>query len=203
MATKAGDIVNAYCSHCKVNGEAVVAAAVGDEVVTVTCKTCGTSQRYLAEQLERGGAEGKLPKRRVIDVAPRRHNKQRSRSRRVVSTTGRAIPDVPLPGARPTPPAKPTTPAPRRDEALFARWDEATDQVDARYARPHREHEAYDPGEAILHKIHGMGIVDSVAEDGDVKVLFKDGFVELPAVPRPPPSPARDEGGDEHEDEGA
>ncbi len=192
MASKAGDIVNAYCSHCKVNGEASVAAAVGDEIVTATCRTCGTSQRFQSPQPERGrgvtlDANGKPPFRRVVDVEPRRNKKQRSRtrSRRVVSTTGREIPDIPMPVTRAAAPDKPTTPVKRRDEALFKRWDDATDKVDARYARPHRDHESYDAGEAILHKLHGMGIVEEVGDDGGIKALFKAGFVALDAKPRP------------------
>lgn len=194
MASNAGDIVKALCSHCKVEVDAQVVAAVGDEIVTVTCRTCGTSQRY------RGADEGSGLGRRVVDVEPRRNSKRpRSRSRRVVSTTGREIPDVPMPmpmSRSPEPEAQrivaKTAPAPESasappasvDEGLFRRWDAATDRVDARYARPHRAHESYDVGEAILDKVHGMGIVEEVAEDGALNVLFKRGYVAMDSVPK-------------------
>lgn len=212
MAPNSGDIVKALCSHCKVEVDAQVVAAVGDEIVTVTCRTCGTSQRHR----DPDGASGLG--RRVVDVEPRRNTKRpRSRSRRVVSTTGREIPDVPMP----VPASRLPEPDPRRivsrtapaasaesgppsaaDEELFQRWDAATDRVDSRYARPHRAHESYEVGEAVLDKIHGMGIVEGVAEDGKLNVLFKRGYVAMESVPkhlRPQIAPPADD--DEDEDD--
>lgn len=203
MATNAGDIVKAHCSHCKVDVDAQVVAAVGDEIVTVTCRTCGTSQRFRVADEDGGGAD-RGAGRRVVDVEPRKNKKPRNRARRVVSTTGREIPDVsgpprPFEGttwAGGSAAADATAAAPSRTpaspifedasaEERFKRWDAATDRVDQRYARPHRPHESYELGEAILDKVHGMGIVEKVDADGGVlTVLFKQGYIELPSVPR-------------------
>jgi|GEM_PF-1048425 len=201
MASNAGDIVKAHCSHCKVDVDAQVVAAVGDEIVTVTCRTCGTSQRFRVAN-EDGGAADRGVGRRVVDVEPRRNKKPRGRARRVVSTTGREIPDVAThpfdskmrrsgPGAPEAPGGTPSrTPSrPSFDDAeqaeLFARWDEATDRIDQRFARPHRAHETYEVGEAILDKVHGMGIIEEVdAEDGTLTVLFREGYVEMSSIPR-------------------
>jgi len=200
MASKAGDIVKALCSHCRIATEALVEAAVGDEIVTVACKTCGTTQRYQAVgDDDQPIGEGRAG-RRVVDVSSSRRKKPRDRSRRVVSSTGRAIPDVPvpMPGARTAPPPPP--PARARKDPLYVRWDQATDKVDSRYARPHREHEAYEVGEAILDKIHGMGIVEEVAEDGALTVLFKSGHVAMTSRPKSQiPARAPDDDDDEND----
>ena len=203
MATNAGDIVKAHCSHCKVDVDAQVVAAVGDEIVTVTCRTCGTSQRFRTADEDGGGAD-RGASRRVIDVEPRKNKKPRNRARRVVSTTGREIPEMSQQPPRPFENStwaggsgasgEPTTPsrtaaAPvfddASDEARFKRWDEATDKIDQRFARPHRSHESYEVGEALLDKAHGMGIVEKIdPEDGTLLVLFKRGYVQMPSVPR-------------------
>ncbi|PKN55804.1 MAG: hypothetical protein CVU56_19535 [Deltaproteobacteria bacterium HGW-Deltaproteobacteria-14] len=202
MASNAGDIVKAHCSHCKVDVDAQVVAAVGDEIVTITCRTCGTSQRFRVADEDGGGAD-RGAGRRVVDVEPRKNKKPRNRARRVVSTTGREIPDVSGPprpfegtnwagGSAATEPNAPPSRTPAvptfddaSDEARFKRWDAATDRVDQRYARPHRANESYEVGEAILDKAHGMGIVEKVdGDEGTLTVLFKQGYIELPSVPR-------------------
>lgn len=198
MAYKVGDIVKALCSHCRVSVDASIDAAVGDEIVTVTCRTCGTSQRYQDDSEDgQSGSDGRAGLgRRVVDVDPPRRKKARVGQRRVQSTTGREIPDVPKPVATARsfePP--PTRPDPTgasggtpivlgKDSPHFQRWNEATDKVDSRHARPHRSSEAYEAGEAVLHKVFGMGIVEKVGDDGGLKVLFRNGFVALPSRPK-------------------
>ncbi|MCA9513393.1 MAG: hypothetical protein KC635_00465 [Myxococcales bacterium] len=214
MAHKVGDIVKALCSHCRVTVDAQVDAAVGDEIVTVTCRTCGTSQRYQDESDDgQSSTDGRATLgRRVVDVDPPRRKKARAGQRRVQSTTGREIPDSPRPIAnarsfepppvRPDPTGQTGSGTPivlGRDSPHFKRWNEATDKIDSRYARPHRSHEAYEVGEAVLHKVHGMGIIEKVAADGDLSVLFRNGFVTLPSRPKselPPRASVPDEDDD-------
>jgi len=204
MASNAGDIVKAHCSHCKVDVDAQVVAAVADEIVTVSCKTCGTSQRYRMADEDGGGADRGMS-RRVVDVEPRKNKKPRSRVRRVGADTGGESLETPnIAGPPPSPMARgeveppkipsrtPVPPVFATEDAqvLFKRWDEATDKIDSRYARPHRNHESYEVGEAVLDKIHGMGIIEAVDhESGALRVLFRRGYVQMASVPkhlRPP-----------------
>lgn len=192
MAAQVGDIVQAYCSQCKDNLNAEVMAVVGDEIVTVTCKTCGTSQRHRPP----ADARSRPASRRVVDVGGSDSPKPRSRSqRRVLSSTGREIIDEPP--SRPKPPTPPpAAPAPSRtvsngnggsalkNQDLVKRWDALTAGASSRHGRPHRSHETYREGEIVLHTAHGMGIVEQVATDGTLTVLFKRGYQTLASRPK-------------------
>lgn len=191
MSPQVGELVQAHCSQCKENLDAEVIAVVGDEIVTVTCKTCGTSQRF------RPPAQVRPAARRVVDVSGQESSpRPRARTpRRVLSSTGREIIDE---GPRPMPPAPRPAPAPApqgppvarpastagmKNEDLAKRWDAMTAGVLSRQGRPHRSHEVYRPGEILLHTVHGMGIVEQVAPDGLLTVLFKRGYQNLPSRP--------------------
>lgn len=207
MAAQVGDLVQAHCSQCKENHDAEVMAVVGDEVVTVTCKTCGTSQRYRPP----ADAKSRPASRRVVDVgfgtseAPR----PRARSqRRVLSSTGREIvDDAPLRSGPPPTLPPPSAPAPAarvangngagngasspakhgsalKNQDLVRRWEALTEGVLSRHGRPHRSHESYREGEIVLHTAHGMGIVEQVAADGTLTVLFKRGYQTLASRPK-------------------
>ncbi len=201
MPAQVGDVVSAYCSQCKENIDVDIVSVAGDEIVTVTCKTCGTSQRFRApmDRNERARAVG----RRVVDVgsagseAPRPRG--RASTRRVLSTTGREIIDEPPPRrSAPTPPPPVATPAPApvprpagmsgmSNDDLFRRWDALTANLMSRHGRPHRSNESYKAGEIILHSVHGMGVVEQVTPDGTLTALFKRGYQVLPSTPKPAP----------------
>lgn len=200
MAPKVNDIIQAHCSQCKDNGDAEIMAVVGSEIVTVTCKTCGTSQRYRPPI----DPKNRPASRRVVDVGSGSDSpRPRARTqRRVISSTGREIVDD-TPPRPPLPPLQPITAGPpataarpngmshMKDDDLFKRWQALTTGVLSRHGRPHRAHESYRPGEVVLHTVHGMGIVEEIAADGTLTVLFKRGYHSLPSRPKDAePAPA-------------
>lgn len=197
MPTQVGDIVQAHCSQCKENLDVEVVAAVGAEIVTVTCKTCGTSQRFRPPQ----DGKSKGPGRRVVDMgssneAPRPRGRS---TRRVLSSTGREIidegPRQPMPrelmvaASQGTTAPRPSPASLARNEDLLRRWEAMTAGVMSRHGRPHRSHESYREGEILLHTVHGMGVVEQVAADGRLTVLFMRGYQELPSRPKAEASP--------------
>lgn len=198
MAAKVSDIIQAHCSQCRANNDAEVVAVVGDEIVTVTCKTCGTSQRYRPpmDPRSRSGT------RRIVDVSGSSSPRPRGRSRRVISSTGREIiNDLPprprhLPSSAQSARAKaktlPASPPPSaKDRDLRKQWDALTAGVLSRHGRPHRKHESYSVDEVILHTAFGMGVIREIADDGTLTVLFKDGYQKLPSRPKDAePAPA-------------
>lgn len=196
MPAQVGEVVTAHCSQCKENTDVEVVAAVGDEIVTVACKTCGTSQRFrppLGPGVRPGG-------RRVVDVGspePTPRPRARSSARRVLSSTGREIIDdapprrpvppktpIPMPTPQPSAAARPTGMGHVKSEDLFRRWDALTTGMLSRHGRPHRQTDSYKPGEIVLHTVHGMGVVEQVAPDGTLTVLFKRGYQALPSTPK-------------------
>ena len=160
----------------------------GDEVVTVKCKTCGTAQTF------RSPVERARMGRRVVDVSSSEASpRPRSRSpRRVLSSTGREIADSPrMPSAPPPPmpPAPAPTPETMRAAAKVAanadelrlRWDALTADRTARHGRPHRASDRYRVGEIVLDSAHGMGVIEAIAPDGSLRVLFRRGYESLPS----------------------
>lgn len=211
MPAQVGDVVSAYCSQCKDNIDVDVVSVAGAEIVTVTCKTCGTSQRFRPpmDKAERARALG----RRVVDVSSAGSEQARPRgratTRRVLSPTGREIIDDPMPRRvspttpQPMPmpaPAAPPVPRPAglssmSNDDLFRRWDALTANLMSRHGRPHRASESYRTGEIILHSAHGMGIVEQVGPDGTLTALFKRGYQQLPSTPkRESPTPVEAKG---------
>jgi hypothetical protein len=193
MAAQVSEIVQAHCSQCKENLDAEVMAVVGNEIVTVTCKTCGTSQRYRPPV----DAKSRPAARRVVDVGGGGDSpKPRARSqRRVLSSTGREIideaPPRPMPPPMPPPVVASATETRQRNGAaglknadLLRRWEAMTSGVLSRHGRPHRAHEIYREGEIVLHTVHGMGVVEQVAADGSLTVLFKRGYQTLASRPK-------------------
>ncbi len=186
MSTQVGAIVSASCSQCKATEDAEVAAVVGDDIVSVVCKTCGTSQRYRPPV--GASIKPRTTARRVVDVGFTSAEPSRSKVRGGRRSEGE---DVPLRGVPravvPTPtslePAQPrvvsTSSSGARNEELFRRWDALTAGLLSRHGRPHRVHETYREGEVILHNVHGMGVVEGVDGDGTLTVLFRRGYQSL------------------------
>lgn len=195
MAIKVGEVVSAHCSQCKENLDMEVAAVVGDEIVTVTCRTCGTTQHY-KPPLE---GKARTVSRRVVDMDSTVERRPRARNpRRVVSSTGREIIDESLRSPMPrdlaaqavtaatvrsstTTTTSTSAKSGQQDDTLFQRWTALTEGLWARHGRPHRSHESYRVGEVVLHTVHGMGIVEKVAKDGELTVLFMRGYQQLPS----------------------
>lgn len=193
MPAVVGDIIQAHCSQCKENHDAELMAIVGDEIVTVTCKTCGTSQRFRPPM----DAKNRPGGRRVVDVGSEAPKPRGRSQRRVLSSTGREIVDDAPPRPLPPPPMASATPRPApmptgmKNADLYKRWEALTTGVMSRHGRPHRGHESYRPGEVVLHTVHGMGIVEQVAADGTLTVLFKRGYQNLASRPKDAePAPA-------------
>ena len=156
MSTKAhsiGDIVEAYCSRCRLNLDTSVAAVLDGHVQKIMCRTCGNECKY------RPPVDMDARKQQQLKRLMRKHEKRREEQ------------------AKPTPVEPSTGESPRA--VLRKLWDELTDAVDARYARVYDPAREYEPEEAILHKRLGMGIVQEVNDSGTMRVLFRTGFEEL------------------------
>jgi hypothetical protein len=176
-APQVGDIVEAFCRHCRLNLDVTVAAVVGDETVSVVCRTCDEKQRYKPAQVETQGRKAGI---RVVDVAPAGRSRRKARPRIGMGT------DQPEPAAVVRRQRK-LSPEELAQQQVQAKWDAATGESDSRHARPHREDEVYDVGELVLHKAFGMGVIEAAEPDGALRVLFRDGYQSLESAARPSP----------------
>ncbi len=68
-----------------------------------------------------------------------------------------------------------------------ARWQRLTATLSARDGRPYNATRKYKPGDVLLHKSHGLGIVESIVHDTAAMVLFRDtqAVLEMGAPMRP------------------
>jgi hypothetical protein len=183
MNPQVGAVVSASCSECRDSTDVEVAAVVGDEIVSVTCKACGTAQRYRAPAAP--GAKGRPSGRRVIDVgmAPA-DPRPRPRGGRRPTDSGEISMRTPPREAPPVAAVLSPARAPIREERadeVFKRWDTLTAGLLSRHGRPHRAHETYKAGEVILHNVHGMGVIEQISADGELTVLFRRGVQRLPS----------------------
>lgn len=77
-------------------------------------------------------------------------------------------------------PAAPIVPRrvrpPESAEVLEARakWKELTSQLSSRDGKPYYPDRTYAEGDVLLHKRHGMGVVESVVHEHAIMVLFRD-----------------------------
>ena len=69
--------------------------------------------------------------------------------------------------------------------AAKARWVELTGKLSSRHGKPYYPDRSYAVGDVLLHKRHGMGVVESVVHEEAVMVLFRDGeqVIEMAQAP--------------------
>ena len=143
-----GDIVEIYCSKCRLNLDASVAALVNGEVAKVMCRTCTTEVKF------KSPVDMNQKKQQAIQKLIRLREKGRAGPPEVV--------------------APPPTP-------VRQLWEELTDKADVRRSKVYERTRTYKVEDVILHGVHGMGIVHDRDQDGELNVLFRDGFVRLPS----------------------
>jgi len=159
MGKDVGDLVDFYCSRCRLNlNGTVMALGTEGEVVKVTCRTCQSGQPY-KEMVTREQIKARRIKQALA-----------IRDRRTSLSAGA------------TEPEKPSAAAP---QDVTSRWRVATEDVDARYAPRHVPELSLEAGDLLLHAEHGLGIVSQVIHENAALVLFRK--VEVPLEMNRPP----------------
>ena len=132
---KLGDIVEGYCSSCKLNLDVSVAAVVEEVVKQVQCRTCGNFVNYKPPV--------DLVKKKA--QAMKRLMRMQEKKRKEAAKTG---------AEASAPPA-----------VEVQRWKELTDPVMSWHAKPYDKHRQFKAEQFILHKKEGMGHVESAEEN--------------------------------------
>lgn len=144
-----GDIIEVYCSKCRLNLDASVAAIIDGNVVKVMCRTCGN------EVPNKAPVDPKLKKDKALE---------RLMKMRAKKSEG---PKMAAPS--------PESPA----VAVRKLWDDLTASADPRRAKVYDLHRSYAVNDVLLHKQFGMGVVHARDQDGELNVLFRDGFERI------------------------
>lgn len=145
-----GDEIGFYCKRCRLNLNGNVAVVEEGVAVKVTCRTCHYTQPNVLEKSEEDLRDAHL--RKAFRIRDKRRQQY-------------APPEVVL--------AEPSG-----GTEITARWREAVEEVDARYAPRYDRYESYDVGATLIHREHGLGIVQQVIHENAVLVLFRK--VECP-----------------------
>ena len=198
---KVGDEIGGYCPRCRLNVNMNVAATDGREVFTVTCRTCHNTSKYTPEkssEVVQAEALKKLARMRKRKE-PRRIPQVISRRKRVDGEADEAMlaeqgaepmrPATSMASAQDIPKTKigatwgasrksidlPQEAAPMDDGEARLRWRKLTANLGPRDGSTYVPGRAYATGDVMLHKRHGMGIVESVLLENACMVLFREG----------------------------
>ena len=168
---KVGDEISGWCPRCKLNQYMNVAATDGREVFTTTCRTCHNTNKYQKER----------SKEQLRDEAWKKLN--RMRRRKTVTPRGRpevvkkprrgAADEAGEEAAKKGAAAASSTGAAGGGDT--ARWRELTKNLGFRDGKPYKAQKVYKEGDVMMHKRHGMGIVESVLHENACMVLFRTG----------------------------
>ena len=143
---RAGMDVDIYCTKCRANAVGAINAMMGQEIVQITCKICGSGPKKYRAAKGKGGPPSASPRQRSS------------------STTS---------GARSKPKVigKSMALSPEEDLALWqARRNAAGSELPKYDIR-----ETYIFGDAFKHPKFGMGSVEGLPGDGRMEVLFEQG----------------------------
>jgi hypothetical protein len=176
-----GDETEGYCPRCRLNTYQIVAATDGRSVQSVTCRTCRNSFPWRREVTPEELRERQLDKLRRLTRAKGIGPEVQSRTRRKVgdldmlrqaaAALGREVPDLP---ADTPPPAPASAPVATSGGDSTDRWRVQTAKLGWRDGKPYQPTRTYKAGDVMLHKAHGLGVVQQVVHDGACVVLFRD-----------------------------
>ena len=130
-----GEIVEGYCSSCKLNLDVSIAAVVDGVPKQVQCRTCGNFVAYKPPV--------DLVKKKA--QAMKRLMRMQEKKRKEAAKSGES-----------------SSPPPAVE---IQRWKELTDPIMSWHAKPYDRHRTFQPGQFILHKKEGMGHVESAEDD--------------------------------------
>lgn len=85
--------------------------------------------------------------------------------------SGVSVLPIPLSQAKPK---EETLPPPNVDSDITAQWRARTAHLGPRDGKVYLSDRTYQVGDVLLHKRHGMGIVESVVHSNAIMVLFRD-----------------------------
>lgn len=196
---KVGEEIAGYCPRCKLNVTQNIAATDGREIFTATCRTCHNTSKFTPEkskEIVRAEALKKLARMRKRKE-PRRMPQVISRRKRLDGdgpgaeddSDGPMRPATSLPSAEDIPKTRigATWGAPRKsidlpdaevksaDGDARLRWRKLTANLGPRDGSPYSPIRLYAAGDVMLHKRHGMGIVESLLHENACMVLFREG----------------------------
>ncbi|ABB38146.1 hypothetical protein Dde_1345 [Oleidesulfovibrio alaskensis G20] len=164
----AGDNITTSCTRCNDVTGHVIVAMVGNEVVKVQCKACGSEHKYRPP---------KQPKSRPQAPAVK---KVRAGSARETATTtgasGRTVSASRSEAARKAADTRAAARAAREAAQTAEVWLKAIAGSEDRDATPYSMKSTYEVGQIISHPNFGVGKVQQLVKPDKVEILFRQGI---------------------------
>jgi hypothetical protein len=146
-----GEIVEMYCSTCRLNLDgSVTALDSGNRVVQVTCRTCDNVQKF------RPPMPDEEKRQRLLKKAFAIRDRRQAASVQLQAEIRKA----------------------HSTNDVMARWREATEDAGPR-APIYRDTEVYEVGDQLIHNQHGLGVVQEIIHDNAILVLFREAEVPI------------------------
>jgi len=193
-----GDVVDGFCPRCRLNTYQIVSATDGREVFSATCRTCRNTIPYKPEVSIDELREKQIKKLKTL-VRKKSKDMMTPSIIHLASRKNRDAGDLDMPlrafremhGRDPDATPPPSVPAAMAEAVAHrntpvapvassgatgatARWQRLTERLSARDGRPYVPTRTYKVGDVLLHKTHGLGIVEQVVHEQAVMVLFRD-----------------------------
>lgn len=189
---KIGDEIDGHCPRCKLNTYQIVAATDGHSVMLATCRTCRNQFAWRPEvsvdafrlkaikklqQLQRSKMAGPPE---VSSRGRRKGGDFDAPLKALEALNGPALAEEVrtrlAASARPTATAAAGTDAPASgvSSTTAERWRSLTANLSWRDGKPYQVTRTYGIGDVLLHKAHGLGIVERVVHANACLVLFRD-----------------------------
>jgi len=162
-----GSVIDCRCTRCKdLTGHNVV-AMVGEEIVKVECRACGSVHKYRAPKAAKAAS-------RVTTV---RKRSTESGSRQEAISAARSA------AAKKAAQTRAKQRAEQEAQAVMVAWKTAlVTKGGADSARPYNMRESYIKGDVMDHPKFGLGEVQETVKPDKVHVLFEDGVKVLRCV---------------------
>lgn len=187
---KVGDEIDGFCPRCRLNTYQNIAATDGRTVLAATCRTCRNTFPWKAEVSPEDIRAKQMEKLQRLQRSRTGGPEVMSRGRKKVGDLEQAQAnrqngtlDGPAAAAAQSgeAPAKIATPAPVATSGAESpggnateRWRELTANLGWRDGKPYNSARVYKPGDVLLHKALGLGVVQQVVHEGACVVLFRD-----------------------------
>jgi hypothetical protein len=190
-----GDEIDGYCPRCRLNTYQNVSAMDGSTVLSATCRTCRNTFAWKpevspddmrAQQMKKLNRLQRTRMTSAPEVTSRTRRKvgDLDQLRAMAKAIGHDIQGE-VPAAPGAPAATATSGIVSGTPTATDRWRVLTANLGWRDGKPYKASSLYKAGDVVLHKAHGLGVVQQVVHDNACLVLFRDSeaVMEMGAPP--------------------
>lgn len=170
----AGDIITTSCTRCNDVTGHVIVAMVGNEVVKVQCKACGSEHKYRAPKQPKS-----KPQAPAVKKVRAGASRETAAPRASAASGERTVSASRSEAARKAADTRAAARAAREAAQTAEVWLKAITESDDRDGTPYSMKNTYEVGEVVSHPTFGVGKVQQLIKPDKVEILFRQGLKML------------------------